>query len=465
MNLKNNTLALIILISTLSFSCKKFVDIRNDTERSPVQTTGDCQQLLDNYDVMNVGYPSDGEASADDYYLSDASYTQTSLDAADRSIYVWAARAIRPNSQPQWQSPYNTVYNANLVLDAVENLRGTTTQTILDGLKGQALFFRAYAFWQIAQLYAKPYLATTAGQDQGIPLFLSSNISGRYDRGTVQQTYNRIIQDLNDAAGLLPTTITIASRPNKTAAYAMLARVYLSMEDYTQALNNASLALAIKSTLLTYTTAMTTSNTPFARFNNEVIFHSVMTPGATLMPGTPTSNIAKIDLALVNSYATNDFRRQIFFKANTGIDAGTFRFTGNYEPSINSNFFNGLAVDEIYLIRAECYARAGNPTSAMADLNTLLRTRWSGTYTNMTATSADDALAKILIERRKELVMRGLRWTDLRRLNRDTRFVKTLTRTVSGTTYTLPPNDLRYTLLIPDEVVVKSNSAIQQNPR
>jgi hypothetical protein len=118
----------------------------------------------------------------------------------------------------------------------------------------------------------------------------------------------------------------------------------------------------------------------------------------------------------------------------------------------------------LYLIRAECYARAGNISSAMSDLNTLLKTRWvSGTYTDMTATTADEALGKVLIERRKELLMRGQRWTDLRRLNKDSRFAVTLQRVINGTTYTLPPNDLRYTLLIPYNVI--QISGIQQNPR
>ena len=73
------------------------------------------------------------------------------------------------------------------------------------------------------------------------------------------------------------------------------------------------------------------------------------------------------------------------------------------------------------------------------------------------------ALAKVLTERRKELLMRGLRWTDLRRLNRDSRFAVTLSRTVQGQEYLLPPGDPRYTLLIPNEVIV--NSGIAQNSR
>ena len=116
----------------------------------------------------------------------------------------------------------------------------------------------------------------------------------------------------------------------------------------------------------------------------------------------------------------------------------------------------------------------------MKDLNDLLRTRWkvvldangnqtaTSTYVDYTAANADDALSKILTERRKELVMRAQRWTDLRRLNKDPKYKKDLIRKtiVNGaeqTIGTLPANDSRYVLLIPDPVI--NNSGIAQNSR
>jgi len=119
----------------------------------------------------------------------------------------------------------------------------------------------------------------------------------------------------------------------------------------------------------------------------------------------------------------------------------------------------------MYLTRAECYARGGDATDAMNDLNTLMAKRWNNTvpFPTYTATSATDALNQILTERRKELCFRGLRWADLRRLNQDPAYAITLQRLLNGTTYSLPPNDLRYTLLIPlDEIQL---SGIQQNSR
>jgi hypothetical protein len=235
-----------------------------------------------------------------------------------------------------------------------------------------------------------------------------------------------------------------------------------------------------------------------------VIFHSVTSQTPILDPLSATNNTAKIDPSLVASYASSDLRSVLFLKPNTTnvrvpdtpgstdstsvtVDDGTYRFTGNYEPNTRSTFFNGLAVDELYLIRAECYARASNVTAALNDINTLVSSRWDNTsvYQPITAANADDALSKVLTERRKELLMRSLRWTDLRRLNHDVRFKKDLVRKVvriqpqvtgsistgytvafeypAITTYSLPANDLRYTLLIPNEVII--NSSLTQNPR
>ncbi|SFE35142.1 SusD family protein [Chitinophaga sp. CF118] len=449
----------ILLLFCLGFaSCKKYVDIKKSSAQSFLETANDCQLLLDNYDLFNTNYPYDGELSADDYYLDDAGYNLDRVTIEARTFYTWQSNAIR-TSADEWVGPYNKIYHANLILETLATLSGTD----INNLKGSALFMRAYALWNLAQLYIKPY-STATEQDPGLPIHLKSDINDVPGRGTIKDTYNRIIADLQEAATLLNITSAISSRPNKAAAYAMLARVYLSMGDYPNALTSANDALQLQKNLLDYNTIDTNTLTPFVRFNKEVIFQSVKGKEDALDPGYGEGNSAIIVPELINEYADNDLRKALFFKENVSdVDyttpLGTYRFTGNYEPSVSSAQFNGLAVDELYLIRAEGYARTNNAAAAIADINTLLRSRWTtGTYTDKTTTDTSAALAIVLTERRKELVMRGLRWTDLRRLKD-----KTLTRTVNGTTYTLLPADNRYTLLIPQEVI--TNSKLAQNVR
>jgi len=139
--------------------------------------------------------------------------------------------------------------------------------------------------------------------------------------------------------------------------------------------------------------------------------------------------------------------------------SGGYSFKGSY--SVYSLFI-GIATDEVYLMRAECNARLGNKDAALNDLNTLMVTRWStGTFIPFTAATSQDALNIILQERRKELIFRNLRWMDIKRLNKDGANI-TLTRIIGGQTYTLPPNDNRFALPLPADIV--KMTGMPQNP-
>ncbi|MGN0019982.1 MAG: RagB/SusD family nutrient uptake outer membrane protein, partial [Sphingobacterium hotanense] len=119
---------------------------------------------------------------------------------------------------------------------------------------------------------------------------------------------------------------------------------------------------------------------------------------------------------------------------------------------------------ELLLIRAECFARLGKISQALQNLNALLAKRWkSGSFVPFSEKTPEDALKIILDERRKELVFRGLRWSDLKRLNKEPRFAVTLKKTIADKEYVLPPNDNRYVFPIPSAVI--KMSGIEQNPR
>jgi len=107
----------------------------------------------------------------------------------------------------------------------------------------------------------------------------------------------------------------------------------------------------------------------------------------------------------------------------------------------------------MYLTRAECHARANRITEAMNDLNTLLEMRWAtGTFIPFAASAQGEALALILVERRKELLMRNLRWIDIKRLNKEGAGI-VLKRMVNNQEYTLEPNDDRYALPLPYRII------------
>ncbi len=162
---------------------------------------------------------------------------------------------------------------------------------------------------------------------------------------------------------------------------------------------------------------------------------------------------------LYSSYVENDLRKVILFKENEGTN--DVKAKGTYTGS--TLLFSGLATDEVYLIRAECNARMNNVKEAMKDLNTLLKKRWKvGTFMDLSAIDGKDALEQVLVERKKELLLRGLRWSDLRRLNKDEYFKTTLTRNIGGKKYTIEPDSYKYTLPFPDDII--QITGMEQNP-
>jgi starch-binding outer membrane protein, SusD/RagB family len=453
--MKNKIIYLIPLLLLQLYACKSYLDLKPDKKLELPQTLQDCQALLTNYNLINGAYPAVGEISSDDYYLSDANYNSLELD--ERNEHIW--RADANVNAGIWSGGYSRILVANQVLETLGNMTpAANDQTTWNGLKGAALFFRAYSLLEMAQIWTKPYDATTADQDMGIPIRLTPDINEVTDRGTVAQTYDRITTDLKEAISLLPAggpakLVNKTALPVKATAQAALARTYLIMGDYANAGSYADSSLGQYNMLMDYNQLDPTAGNPIAEFNTEVLFDA--TSGAAL-----SLYYGNVNDSLYNAYDDKDTRKTIFFN-NRGN--GTYAFKGGYTGQPNFIIFTGLATDEVYLISAESKARAGNTGGAMTDLNTLLQNRIKPPFTPLTAANADDALVQVLQQRRKELLFRGLRWTDLRRLNKDPRFAVTLTRHVNDSTYTLPPNDLRYTLLIPRDVL--NLVKIPQNPR
>lgn len=433
-------------------SCKKYLDEKPIKAQVVPSTVADLQALLDAYRTMNNDFPSLLEASADNYYVTSSEWAAATLD--DRNNYIWNNSTYTSNTS-NWLSTYGCVYQANMVLEQLPNLKNISSDDY-NNIKGQALFFRSYAFYFVAQLWSKPY-SSSASTDIGIPLRLTAAVEQKTNRSTVEQTYERILNDLIEATNLLPENVVAPTRPNKAAAFGALSRVYLSIGDYSNAGKYADSCLKRSKGLLNFNTLSTTATAPISRFNVETIFYSLMRRQSIL-----ANTVAKIDSTLYKTYDNNDLRKVIFFKANTN---GTYGFKGSYDgSSAADNPFNGIAVDEMILTRAECAARAGLKDSALSDLNKLMVNRWknNGSFVPITASTAQGALNIILSERRKELIFRGLRWPDLRRLNMEGANI-TLVRNVNGTAYSLTPTDLKWVLLIPTDVI--TISGMDQNPR
>lgn len=446
------TIIFLLVVSFTQSACTKFLDTKPNQTLSVPNSLGDLQALLDTYYRLNNIDAGSSETSADNYYLTDADWN--SLAEPERRLHTWRDDRVFPNYQNDWSNLYGTVFVTNVVLDNIKSIERTAAnQADWDNVKGSALVFRARSFLQATFIWTLPYEAAKAETAMGIPLRMSQDFNEKSTRSTLKQTYDQILQDLKVAANCLTPNPIHVIRPSRAAAYGLLARTYLSMGNYDSCLLYADKSLQIKSSLLNYNTLNANSTYPFPQLNTEVVMENLIP-----VPQAISNSRAKIDVDLYNSYQTNDLRKTLFFRDNGN---GSFGFRGSYEGG--GNLFSGIATDEVYLMRAEANAKLGNLSQAMSDLNNLLQNRWrTGTYVPVTNLSAATLLQLIRTERRKELLMRGLRWMDLKRLNLEGANI-TLTRILSGQTYTLPPNDPRYAIAIPEEVILLSG--IAPNPR
>ncbi|KFF15735.1 RagB/SusD family nutrient uptake outer membrane protein [Chryseobacterium sp. JM1] len=447
---KTKILLISLSLILTSFGCSDFLDEKSDLKLATPDRLEDNQILLNNYGFLNVDFASSGETSSDDYYLTDADYNGLSFEATKR-LHIWMPDNVASpiSSGNDWSTCYRSIYICNAVLFNMQDKNFTGEQA--DNIRGQALALRAFRYLDAAQIWCPAYNPQTAGIDLGLPLRLDPDMNIPSVRSTVKQTYDQIISDLQTAIPLLLPKQISGMRISRAAAYGLLARTYLFMGDYNNALQNTLQALSINNDLMDFNTLNPNADYPIEEMNKEILLWTALTYESHLMP-------AKIPDHIYQMYDNNDLRKTIFFRKNT---VNEVLFKGYYN-NVNGPIVS-VATDELYLIAAECNVRLNKIQEGMGYLNNLLVKRWkTGTYIPLTANSQAEALNIILKERRKELLIRGLRWSDLKRYNRDGANI-TLTRTVNGQTYTLPPNDLRYAIAIPEDIITLTE--MPQNPR
>lgn len=435
-------------------SCKKYLDEKPDTKLLLPASIDAVQGLLDFETTMNLQNPGTGEVSADNYYVPDATFNALSSEAV-RNTYLWLDDITLNEYANHWSRLYDVVTIANVCLESLEKITpAPSEQAAWNNARGAALLYRAKSFLTVAGYWTKAYNTNTAASDMGIPLRLNSDYEMVSTRASLKDSYDQIINDLKAAATLLPDVPKHVMRPSKPAAFGLMARTYLLVNNYDSALVYADKFLAMNGSLLNLNNLSAAATYPFPVYNTEVSMHTVI-----FTPSILAVSRAIVDTLLYRSYDPNDLRRSLYFKNNGN---GNFSFRGSYNQ--NGTMFNGVATDEIYLIKAECMARLGKINESMATLNSLMITRWkTGTFIPFTAGSVLSALKLILNERRKELIFRDLRWMDLKRLNTEADFQTTLYRKINGVMYTLPPEDNRYALPIPSGVI--AISGMPQNPR
>ncbi|MBO5351555.1 MAG: RagB/SusD family nutrient uptake outer membrane protein [Alistipes sp.] len=415
-----------------------------------------------------------------------------------------------------WQKEYPKIYYANVAIEQAMSLQGLEEDKA--NLKAEGHFLRAYSMFQLAVAHTLYYTGDN-GDELGLSL-QTTNFEDSSARANLADTWAAIDADLQEA---LKITVALkgANGKNRTwrattaSVNAFAARYYLYRGDLAQAKSYAEKALAEYSTLGDYNTTMSFSKTTLSKVINSSTNEETVT---VYYPSTYNTRLATVanfgkwfetegiylsrdcyhaswwfvpSKELVDTYAIdvpgddkqNDLRFRYFFVEDFSLRTCSvdpaFRWYGVMMHEMES-IDAGPSVAEMMLIKAEYEAREGNKDTAMSILNTLRKARIDASvYTaNMTASSKDDAIKKVLQERRRELFM-TMRWYDMKRLNANDYAADDITVTrqyydynaASGSvladqgvkTFTLEPNSRHYAIPIPKTEIANSKGAIQQN--
>src|SRR5688500_17776922 len=182
-------------------ACNKILDATS-RDSSTINTLADCKNLLNNSAVFNET-PVLGEISSDNYYLNDDFWK--ALSKPEQNAYIWRVDIFEGQGNvPDYSIPYKQVYIANEVLNALTQIPVSEAEASEKfNIAGTASFLRAYAFYNLLQLFAMPYESATAASDNGIALPLKPDIKTVYARASIQDSYHQVIADLLQAKELL----------------------------------------------------------------------------------------------------------------------------------------------------------------------------------------------------------------------------------------------------------------------
>lgn len=450
---------MIILVISLGIAgCQtEFLEIKRDITQEVPKSLPDFDLLLDNLTVFNHGSGHlMSSIAAEEFQLSQLAFDQLGRPDEQR-LYLWLDENYVGSECMDWNYPYQRILYSNIILEGLAKLKpDVENKDTFDRIKGEALFHRANAEFMLSQQFAASF-GDTENNQFGIPLIQEVNPTLISKRSTVEETYSSIEKNLVDATSLLPEESDSRFTPSKTAALALLARFYLVKGNYTKALGFAEKALIVKHKLINYSKLNSAQDFSFGikgNNNPEIIFYDCTHAALALY-----RQRYRVNEGLLSMYENGDLRKNILFRQEQD---GGYSYKGSYTG--NPILFTGLATDELYFIAAESAVRLGEVESCLGYMNDFLNTRFTpAKYHPATNLTQSEALEFVLRERRKSLLNRGLRWSDIRRLTYLENQTFSLQREIRGEVHELKGRDKRLILLAPNNVIERSN--VNQVPR
>jgi len=413
-----NTIVFAACVST-SVSCKKLLDVPpplsqistssvfgSDVTATKAMAGLYIQMMQSSRSLLNGGVTIYAGLSADE--LVNANSYLASIETPFRTNSLSADNFVNAGL---YDSGFSLIYTANSILAGLDRSSGVTAG-MKQRLKGEASFSRALVYFYLVNLFGGVPLVTTTD-------FTTNDTLSRAEPIVI---YQQIVKDLQAAELLLPADYTpstdgaFRTSPNRTAAAALLARVYLYQGIWTKADSAAS--AVIDNSLYQLEPDLDSVFLPGSRetiWQLEPAYDGQATAeGAAFIPAAPfLPPQYPLTQTLINSYETGDLRlTQWTATAGSGAVYPNKYKQATFDPlNLEDNIVLRLA--ETWLIRAEARANEGNLTGAEDDLNLV---RYRAGLSAISPASSSELLVAIQHERQIELAAEwGHRWLDLKR--------------------------------------------------
>lgn len=414
-------LILYILTGVILISCDEFLEIGHNTSELDTELVFENNNTALSalnaiyHELQFNGFASGGVESitALGNILGDDALEHNVTD--DRyEFYTNSLSADNGTNNNIWISAYKQLYNVNALLEGIKDnvhLLGEVKQQI----EGEAKFIRAFIYYYLVNLYSEVPLVLTTDYHKNQSL----------ERSSVDEIYIQIQQDLEDALVYLPENFVNSDgehiRPTKHAVYMLLARMALWQEKYDKAIYFSN--EIIESELY----SLETLDDVFKANSAESIWQLlpvVPNTGANEgfifilenNPAIPNNRASQsITEDFLSIWQSNDLRYQNWINVYTeGDDNYYYPFKYKIKNGGDTEEYSMvMRLAEVYLIRAEAYAKSGNVQAALDDLNKI---RNRAELPNWTTTEITDIEQAVLDERRRELFSEwGHRWLDLKR--------------------------------------------------
>ncbi|MDX1718593.1 MAG: RagB/SusD family nutrient uptake outer membrane protein [Salegentibacter mishustinae] len=326
-----------------------------------------------------------------------------------------------PNNLDIWSSAYNMIYLTNSFLEGLRNAEEINSELKIQ-LEGEAKFIRAFTYFYLVNLYGDiPLILTTDYRENELA-----------SRDPKAEIYNQIIVDLQRATDILSPEYSNGDRTrvNNFAATALLARVYLYLEDWEIAEELSTKVIQESSSY----EILENLNEVFLANSSEAIWQISPIGGGGIVTHTNEGNLFVIDpifsfLAsiqledeFVSSFNDQDKRLVEWIEYHSGKEvffAHKYKIRNSNEFPIEE-YSMVLRLAEQYLIRAEARARRDNLSEAIEDLDVIRERAGLELIAEINPEiTQEEFLDQIIEQRRKELFTEwGHRWFDLKRTGR-----------------------------------------------